>query len=103
MAKSVPATTKNSPAVKVGKGKTNGPGAEYAPPHTMSGERISPKSDSYVTEDPNTLTSKQLNRNQGTLRVSMGDPGADDVKTEGIMTRGNGAAERGRTARGPMA
>lgn len=26
-----------------------------------------------------------------------------DVKTSGVQTRGNGAAQRGRTARGPMA
>jgi hypothetical protein len=26
-----------------------------------------------------------------------------DVKTSGIVTRGNGAATKGRTARGPMA
>jgi hypothetical protein len=96
-------TKKDSPAVKVGAGKTNGSGADYAPPHKMSGERISPKTDSYVTKDPNTLTSKQLNRNQGTLRVSMGDPGADDVKTEGQKMRGSGAAERGFMSRGPMA
>ena len=96
-------TKKDSPAIKVGKGKFNGTGADYAPPHKMTGERISPKTDSYVTVDPNTLTAKQLNRNQGTLRVSMGDPGADDVKIEGQKMRGAGAAERGFMSRGPMA
>ena len=96
-------TKKDSPAIKVGKGKFDGPGAEYAPPHKMSGERISPKTDSFVTKDPNTLKATELNSKSGTFRVSMGDPGADDVKTDGQKMRGAGAAERGFMSRGPMA
>jgi hypothetical protein len=37
------------------------------------------------------------------MRVSMGNPARDNVKTTGIETRGNGAATKGRIARGPMA
>ena len=96
-------TKKDSPAVKVGAGKTNGSGADYAPPHKMSGERISPKTDSFVTKDPNRLLASQQNSKSGTLRVSMGDPGADDVKTDVQKMRGSGAAERGFMSRGPMA
>jgi hypothetical protein len=96
-------TTKNSPAVKVGAGKNNGSGADYAPPHKMSGERISPKTDSFVTRDPNTLKAAELGPGKAVMRVSMGDPAANDVKTDGIKMRGAGAAERGFMSRGPMA
>jgi hypothetical protein len=53
--------------------------------------------------DPNILKANQLNKKTATPRVSAGDPGANDVKTTGIKTRGNGAATKGITARGPMA
>jgi len=96
-------TTKNSPAVKVGKGKFNGSGADYAPPHKMSGERISPKTDSFVTVDPNTLKAGELGPGKAVMRVSTGNPAADDVKTSGQKMRGAGAAERGFMSRGPMA
>ena len=96
-------TKKDSPAIKVGAGKTNGSGADYAPPHKMSGERISPKTDSFITQDPNTLTARQQGIKTAAMRVSMGDPGADDVKTDGQKMRGSGAAERGFMSRGPMA
>lgn len=40
------------------------------------------------------------------VNPSVGDHRAKDypaVKTSGVQTRGNGAAQRGKTARGPMA
>jgi hypothetical protein len=37
------------------------------------------------------------------MRVSLGNPNADDIKTTGIEVRGSGAATKGRMARGPMA
>jgi len=37
------------------------------------------------------------------MRVSAGDPAADDVKTSGIKIRGTGCATKGVMARGPMA
>jgi hypothetical protein len=37
------------------------------------------------------------------MRVSGGDPAADDIKTSGIKIRGTGAATKGLMARGPMA
>jgi len=52
--------------------------------------------------DPNTLKATQLNKKAATPRVSMGDPGANDVKTSGIKIRGTGAATKGTMARGPM-
>jgi hypothetical protein len=53
--------------------------------------------------DPNTLRAQKLTKKTATPRVSAGDPGANDVKTTGIETRGNGCATKGRIARGPMA
>jgi len=52
--------------------------------------------------DPNTVSAKNMKGTQAP-RVSMGDPGADDVKTSGIKIRGTGCATKGTTARGPMA
>jgi hypothetical protein len=37
------------------------------------------------------------------MRVSLGDPNAENIKTSGIEVRGSGAATKGRMARGPMA
>lgn len=52
--------------------------------------------------DPNTLSSKQVNVSTEAMHAGIGN--ADkDVKTTGIETRGNGAATKGRMARGPMA
>jgi len=53
--------------------------------------------------DPNTLKAGDLDKCCGTPRVSMGNPGRNKVKTDGIKVRGTGAATRGVTARGPMA
>ena len=52
--------------------------------------------------DPNTVSAKDMKGTQAP-RVSMGDPGADSVKTSGIKIRGTGCATKGITARGPMA
>ena len=53
-------------------------------------------------KDPNTLYAKQIGPRTSAVRVSAGDPAADDVKTSGIEVRGSGAATKGRMARGPM-
>jgi hypothetical protein len=53
--------------------------------------------------DPNTMSAKQVSPRTLAMRVSAGDPGADDVKTTGIKIRGTGAATKGLMARGPMA
>jgi hypothetical protein len=86
-------------------GKEVGDAKVYAKPHDMKGKALAADADfpSRVTRDPNTLTAREVTRRAGVMRVSMGDPGADDVKTTGIETRGNGAATKGRIARGPMA
>ena len=88
-------------------GKEVGEAKVYAKPHTMSGKSMSTKDAMMAVSrppDPNTLTAKQMTPGgQPSPRVSMGDPGRDDVKTTGIKIRGTGAATKGVMARGPMA
>lgn len=81
------------------KGKEVGQAAVYAKPHSMSGGSV-PKN---KMVDPNTLSAKSVNPSTVAMRVSMGDPAADNVKTNGIKVRGTGAATKGVMARGPMA
>ena len=71
--------------------------AEYKQPMTVPTPNIS------FDTDPNTLKAGDMDKCCGTPRVSMGDPGRNKVKTDGIKVRGTGAATRGVTARGPMA
>lgn len=54
-------------------------------------------------KDPNTLSAKEVTCNTPAMRVSVGDPGKNYVKTDGIKIRGTGAATKGTMARGPMA
>lgn len=84
-------------------GKEVGSAAVYAEPHTMKGGPVNVKESISSKPDPNTLKANQLNKKTAAPRVSAGDPGANDVKTSGIKTRGNGCATKGTMARGPMA
>lgn len=72
--------------------------ASYAKPHTMSGKAVT------VEANPGKLP----NRSQtNSLDISVGNisrsAGSKTTKTDGTVTRGNGAATKGITARGPMA
>lgn len=63
-----------------------------------------PNADIYFSQDPNKLKAQDLNIGTGRQRVSAGDPGSDAINRHGeLETRGNGAATKGRKARGPMA
>jgi|FreactTroBogLake_1042271.scaffolds.fasta_scaffold06520_2 hypothetical protein len=85
-------------------GKEVGSAEEYAVPHNMKGKAISPHIDSYVKVDPNSLKAGDVfGPETGLPRVSLGNPGANDVETAGIKIRGTGAATKGVMARGPMA
>lgn len=88
------------------KGKEVGQAGVYAAPHKMSGKSTTVEAETkriYQGTDPNTLKATEINpRTTGTLRVSAGDPGRDDVKKDGIKIRGTGAATKGLMARGPM-
>lgn len=52
--------------------------------------------------DPNKLSAPEQKLDSAPPRVSTGDP-VQGPKTSGIKIRGTGAAQRGVTARGPMA
>jgi hypothetical protein len=80
-------------------GKEVGPASVYAAPHTMDGKPLK----ATKKTDPNTMSAKQVSPRTLAMRVSAGDPAADDVKTTGIKIRGTGAATKGLMARGPMA
>jgi lipoate-protein ligase A len=82
-------------------GKEVGNASVYAEPHTMDGKAM--KTNNAKVVDPNTLSANSINNSTPALRVSAGDPGANDVKTSGIKIRGTGAATKGVMARGPMA
>jgi hypothetical protein len=56
-----------------------------------------------MAQDPNKLKAQQYKPGQEPARVSTGDPGAENVKSDGIKIRGTGAATKGTKARGPMA
>ena len=98
-------TTKNSPAVKVGKGKFAKPASDYAPPHDMDGTRFATDA---IEKNPNNpeigLKAKMPTRENWTPlngTVSIGNN--NEIKTDGQKMRGAGAAERGFMSRGPMA
>ena len=85
-------------------GKEVGDAKVYAEPHDMKGKALAADANppSKVTRGPNTLTARQVTPSTGAMRVSMGNPARDDVKTTGMKQRGSGAATKGFTSRGPM-
>lgn len=78
--------------------KNNKPASEYAKPHTMSGKSVSIQSN--PGKEPNRSKADTVDISVGNISKSAGD---EQIKTSGIKTRGNGAATKGVTARGPMA
>ena len=78
-------------------GKEVGDAAVYAKPHNMKGKAVTVESNPGKGEDMGML--KNARATLGRI-TSEEQPG---VKTSGIVTRGNGAATKGITARGPMA
>ena len=77
-------------------GKEVGDAATYAVPHKMNGKVL------VMSENPGKDSSIS---SLSTMRMSVGviNTGEKPTKTSGIVTRGNGAATKGITARGPMA
>jgi hypothetical protein len=98
MVAQVKPTKKNSPAVKVGKNADNLPADSYAKPHTVSGKPVGNELPAMSVESGKDYMNR-MNISVG--GVSKGNYPA--TKTDGVETRGNGAATKGRTARGPMA
>ena len=77
-------------------GKEVGDADTYAAPHKMDGKVLK------MSDNPGKSSSiSSLN----TMKMSVGviNNGVTETKTTGIVTRGNGAATKGITARGPMA
>lgn len=69
----------------------------YKQPMIVKDENISAK------RNPNTMRGVDIGPETNAMTVSVGDRGADRTEKMGIETRGNGAATKGRKARGPMA
>jgi len=98
MVAQVKPTSKNSPAIKVGNNKNILPAEKYATPHDMSGNPVKGGLPTVSDQDGTSWSNE--------MKISVGNvtKGPDPkTKTTGIETRGNGAATKGRTARGPMA
>lgn len=95
MPKLVPPTTKNSPKVTIGKNRDNKPAEAYAPPHTMSGKKVSGD----LPYKTGTQVMEEMNPSAGNISKGNYKP----VKTDGIQMRGTGAATKGLMSRGPMA
>ena len=103
MATQIKPTTKNSPAVKVGRNRDNKPADDYAPPHTMSGKKVEGWESGTYKETPYATDKAAKN-------VEVADPipngvsyGMAKEKRAGIKMRGTGAATKGTMSRGPMA
>jgi hypothetical protein len=79
-------------------GKEVGPASLYAKPHTMSGKTV--RAEENPSFGPNLSKMNDLDMSVGAYSRSAGN---EPTKTSGIVTRGNGCATRGITARGPMA
>ena len=72
--------------------------AAYAKPHTMSGKPVTVEAN--PGKMPNRSKLDTVDATVGNISKSAGD---EATKTAGLVTRGNGAATKGITARGPMA
>jgi len=76
----------------------NLPASAYARPHTMSGSPVVASTN--PGSPPNRSKADTVNMSIGNISKAAGN---ETTKTSGIVTRGNGAAIKGITARGPMA
>jgi len=78
-------------------GKEVGDAKVYAPPHTMTGAKVSAKEN--PGSGPNLSRADTVDATIGNINKSSGG----SPKTSGIKIRGTGAATKGVMARGPMA
>jgi hypothetical protein len=72
--------------------------AAYAKPHTMSGKPVTVEAN--PGKMPNRSKLDTVDATVGNISKSAGN---ETTKTAGTVTRGNGCATKGITARGPMA
>ena len=98
MAKQIKPTSKNSPAIRTGNAKNN----KAAESYEKNGTGV--KAMKAVIEDgeTNKLYGDAIGPGTPAMMVSAGNRNFP-IKTTGVETRGNGAATKGRIARGPMA
>jgi hypothetical protein len=78
-------------------GKEVGSAAVYAAPHTMDGKVMTSAKDS-VVKPGNAIDAVKMSVGSQVFKSQK-----DEVKTSGMKQRGNGAATKGYTSRGPMA
>jgi len=78
--------------------KNNLPASAYAKPHTMSGKAVTMEAN--PGKMPNRSKLDTVDATVGNISKSAGN---ETTKTSGTVTRGNGCAVKGITARGPMA
>ena len=96
----------DSPKIVKAKGKYNGYASEYEKPHTMSNKPVTARSidsDSTLPDHIGLEVKMPTRKNWTPLNGTVSIGNFHEVKSEGEVTRGNGAAERGKTARGPLA
>ena len=101
MATQIKPTKKDSPAIHRGANRDNKQATAYAPPHTMSGKRIT---------GMEVMEHGELATHKAAKDVDVKDPlpngvsyGTGREKTDGVVMRGYGAAIKGIKSRGPMA
>lgn len=78
-------------------GKEVGPAEIYAEPHTMDGKKMTVAQ--AIKDTSGAKAMDEMNISIGNISKNTGKP----LKTDGMVTRGNGCAIKGITARGPMA
>ena len=98
IAKIVKPTTKNSSPMRTGHAKNNGPAEQYE----KNGTGVAAMKAVIEDGHTNKLFGDVIGPGSPAMMVSAGNRNRP-TKTEGVETRGNGAATKGRIARGPMA
>ena len=84
-------------------GKEVGNAKVYAEPHDMSGKKMTQAPVEFGTNPgypPNRSKADTVDMSVGYISKSAGN---EPIKTDGVVTRGNGAATKGIKSRGPMA
>ena len=98
MAKQIKPTTKNSSPMVTGKAKNNKPAETYE----KNGTGVAAMKAVIEDGETNKLYGDVIGPGTPAMMVSVGNRNIPD-KTKGVETRGNGAATKGRIARGPLA
>jgi hypothetical protein len=98
MATNVKPTTKNSPSVRTGHARNNKPAEAYEKNGTSVAAGEAPMKDGVYSYEKSARDARISDPIKGGVSY-----GSSVEVTDGIETRGNGAATKGRKARGPMA